>query len=91
MKKLTTTLFLSLALFATACGKGKAGEVIKLKDELCACKDKKCAEEVNKKLDAELEKFKTEPDEETTAKLMGAMIEAGECLAKFEKEGKSEK
>ena len=83
--KTTIGMILSLAMFA-ACGGGDAGELGKLKDEACACKDKACGEAVNKKLDAAIEKMGKdgkEPDEATQAKIMSVMMEAGQCLAKL--------
>jgi hypothetical protein len=91
MKHLTTLLALSFALTVAACGKGAGVDnIVKLKDEACACKDKACAEATNKKLDeamAQLEKDLggKEPDEATTKKLMSAMTEAGVCIAKLTK------
>jgi hypothetical protein len=79
------SIILAVSLF-TACSKGDVGELGKLKDEACACKDKACGEAVNKKLDAELDKLGKdgkEPDEATQTKLMSVMAEAGVCLAKL--------
>ena len=83
MKKLTGLTF-TLALLLGACGGGSAGKLEKLKDEACACKDKACAEAVDKKLEAEIEKLssKGEPDDATKKKIVEVMLEAGECLAK---------
>lgn len=87
MKKLGIGIVFA-SLFAFGCGGGGGvGDLEKLKDEACACKDKACAEAVNKKMDAEMEKLEKsyggkEPDEATQKKLMGIMLEAGECLAK---------
>ncbi len=86
MKKLTGITF-TLALLLGACGGGSAGKLEKLKDEACACKDKACATEVNKKLDAAMEDMvkeygNKEPDEATQKKLGGIMMEAGLCLSK---------
>ena len=73
--------------FSVGCGGGgSAGELGKLKDEACACKDKACAEAVDKKLEAEIEKLsgKGEPDDATKKKIVEVMLEAGECLAKHQ-------
>ena len=79
MKKLAIII-----LLAVGCGGGASGELEKLKDEACACKDKQCAKEVNKKIDAAIEKMgvgdKKEPDEAT----MKVLMEAGMCLMKHE-------
>jgi hypothetical protein len=77
MKKLAIII-----LLAVGCGGGASGELEKLKDEACACKDKACATEVNKKIDAAIEKMgdKKEPDEAT----MKVLMEAGMCLMKHE-------
>jgi len=82
---ISTVLLLSLG----ACGKGGVGNLEKLKDEACACKDKACADEVNKKLDeAVMDLAKDyggkEPDEDTGKKIMGIMEEAGKCIAKLQ-------
>jgi len=80
----TLALFLGLA----ACSKGAdLDKISKLKDEACACKDKACADAVNKKLDDAVEELGKgkEPDEATAKKLMEIMTEAGLCIAKHEK------
>ena len=89
MKK--TLLGISTALLLTlgACSKGGVGKLEKLKDEACACKDKACADDINKKLDeAVMDLAKDygdkEPDEETGKKIMGIMEEAGKCIAKLQ-------
>jgi len=78
----------SLTLVLGACGGGSTGKLEKLKDEACACKDKACGDEVNKKLDAAMEDLEKEyggkePDEKDAAKIMGIMLEAGQCLQKL--------
>jgi len=86
MKKIN--VFVVSALLAlTACGSKGSDKLDKLKDEACACKDKACAEEVNKKMDSAIEDLAKEfgdkePDEATQKKIAGAMMEAGMCLAK---------
>ncbi len=82
------TLTLALFLGATAaCGNGGLDKLSKLKDEACACKDKACADDVNKRIDAEVEEMGKgkEPDEATAKKLMEIMTEAGVCIAKHQK------
>jgi len=83
------TLTLALLLGATtACNKGvDLDKISKLKDEACACKDKACADDVNKRLDAAVDEMGKgkEPDEATAKKLMEIMTEAGVCLAKHQK------
>jgi hypothetical protein len=88
MKKLTTAMFLSVALFASACGGDKAAAFEKLSKEMCECKDKKCTEDVDKKMEAELETFKSEPSEATMKKIGAAMEAAGKCQAKILSESK---
>jgi len=78
----------SLALVLGACGGGSTAKLEKLKDEACACKDKACGDAVNKKLDAAMEDLEKEyggkePDEKEAGKLMGIMLEAGQCLSKL--------
>ncbi len=70
-----------LVSLAAACGGGGVDSINKLKDEACACKDKACAEAVNKKLDDTLGKM-SEPSESDAKKIMEAMTAAGVCLAK---------
>jgi hypothetical protein len=82
------TLTLALLLGATACNKGvDLDKISKLKDEACACKDKACADDVNKRIDAAVDEMGKgkEPDEATAKKLMEIMTEAGVCLAKHQK------
>ena len=84
MKKIILAL-----VVAAGCSKGgDIGKLESLKTEACACKDKACGDEVNKKMDdAMLEMAKAfegkEPDEATQKKLMTVMTEAGLCLAKL--------
>ncbi len=55
-------LSLGLGLFLVAsvgCGSKVVKEFEKVKDEMCACKDKECAEEVNKKFEEWMDKNKS--------------------------------
>lgn len=75
------------ALLLVACGGKGSDKLEKLKDEACACKDKACAEDVNKRMDSAMEDLAKqfgdkEPDEATQKKIAGTMMEAGLCLAK---------
>jgi ethanolamine ammonia-lyase small subunit len=79
MKKLL--LLASLSLFGVACGGGDVDKLKKLKDEACACKDKACADAVNKKMDSTMEGMK-EPSADDAKKLMEIMTEAAVCLQK---------
>jgi recombinational DNA repair protein (RecF pathway) len=79
LKMIGLTLAFSVA---AACGSsGDIGDLEKLKDEACACKDKACAEAVDKKLNAKLEKMKepSKQDADTAAQLLAG---AGMCIAK---------
>jgi len=78
MKKLLAIALLSLTV--TACG-SDIDKLSKLKDEACACKDKACADAVNKKMDDAMNGMK-EPSADDAKKLMDIMAEAGVCLAK---------
>jgi hypothetical protein len=80
MKKLL--LLATLSMFAAACGGSEVDKLTKLKDEACACKDKKCADAVNTKMDDVLKGMTKEPSAEEGKKLMDVMAEAGVCLAK---------
>ncbi len=82
MKKLLLLVSFSLfTLSAAGCGNGDLGKLTKLKDEACACKDKACADAVNKKIDAAMQGMK-EPSADEAKKYMDVMTEAGVCLAK---------
>jgi hypothetical protein len=77
----------STLLALGACGGKGSDKLDKLKDEACACKDKACAEDVNKRMDSAMEDLvkeygDKEPDEATQKKIAGSMMEAGMCLAK---------
>src|SRR5678816_418195 len=91
MMKHITPLAFALSLLVTGCKKGPDLDALgKLKDEACACKDKACAESVNKKLDDAVEQMAKdmgdkEPDEATQKKLLDVMTESGVCLAKLMK------
>lgn len=83
MKNVIMMIGFSFALASQAAcggGGGDVGEIRKLKEEACACKDKACAEAVDKKLDAKLEKMKqpSKDDEATIAQLMAG---AGLCIS----------
>lgn len=80
-------LVMSTLLALGACGSKGSDKLEKLKDEACACKDKACATEINKKMDDAVEDLAKEfgdkePDEATQKKLAATMMEAGLCLAK---------
>jgi hypothetical protein len=79
MKKLL--LLVSFSVFAAACGSGDLGKLTKLKDQACACKDKACADAVNKQMDEAMQGMK-EPSADEAKKFMEVMTEAGTCLAK---------
>lgn len=77
---LTMTVLLG---FGTGCGSDLVKKLDGLADEACACKDKACAEKVNKKLDTALSGAK-EPSKSDAEQIMKAMARAGECLAKLQ-------
>ncbi|MFT3698582.1 MAG: hypothetical protein QM831_35885 [Kofleriaceae bacterium] len=79
MKKL---LLITTMMFA-ACGGGDVGKLKKLADDACACKDKACADKVNKEMDEVVNGMKKEPSEAEAKDLMEAMTKAGVCLAKL--------
>jgi hypothetical protein len=78
MKKLLLLVTFAMA----ACGGGEVDKLKKLKDEACACKDKTCADAVNKKMDDVLTNMKKEPSADEAKVLMDVMAEAGVCIAK---------
>lgn len=80
MKKLVLITILGLA---AACGGGDVGKLKKLSDEACACKDKACADKVNKEMDEVINGMKKEPSESEAKTLMESMAKAGECIAKL--------
>ena len=82
LKSLGAALALSMLFVAgSGCGSDLVKKVDKLAEQACACKDKACAETVNKKIDDVLEGAK-EPSKEDAEKIMKSMAKAGECLAK---------
>ena len=88
MKSVIFAVATSLALLACSKGGGDNNKIVALKNELCACKDKACATAVNKKLDDAMDQLQKElkgkePDADTAGTVMGAMLEAGECLSKL--------
>ena len=75
---------LALVLGLTGCG-GKAGEAIgemkKLKDEMCACKDKACADRVTEDFAALGEKHKNTKATEAQIREAGKIAEEyGKCM-----------
>jgi hypothetical protein len=80
MTNITKVLSLSLLLSIGACGGGPSvADFEKLKTEACACKDKACADAVDKKIDAALDKMK-EPNEADGKKIMSLMADAAVCI-----------
>jgi Sec-independent protein translocase protein TatA len=73
---------LAMVLGLSACG-GKAGEAIgamkKAADDMCACKDKACADKVNAALEKTMEKYKdvkgTEADGKKLEPIMKKMMD----------------
>ncbi len=77
--------FLSLS---TACGSGgMIADAEKIADEMCACKDAACLEEVGKKASKMQEKYKDmkdkKPSEDDMKKLMAVAEKMQKCTAKI--------
>ncbi len=77
---------LAMVLGLSACG-GKAdeaiGELKKIKDEMCACKDKACAEKVTEKMMKMGEKHKETKATESQMKAAAAVTEElTKCMSK---------
>ena len=77
---------LAMVLGLSACG-GKAdeaiGELKKIKDEMCACKDKACAEKVTEKMMKMGEKHKdTKATESQMKAASGITEELTKCMSK---------
>jgi hypothetical protein len=73
------------ALAATGCDKGgkAAGEIEKVADKACACKDKACAQEVWKEFKTLMKKHKdTKGDDKAIKRTEKASQKAFECLQK---------
>jgi hypothetical protein len=83
MKNLSIPFLLAGALLTSACGKKTASvdDMQKLKDEACACKDKKCADAVSKKADDIMtdDAIKAGGD-----KAMGLVFDIAGCLAAYD-------
>ena len=77
---------LALILGLSACGgKGDAaiGDMKKIKDEMCACKDKACAEKVTEKMMKMGEKHKDTKATEAQMKAMATITEElTKCMSK---------
>ena len=72
------TGMIAALLLAAACGKSQAvKEVEALADEMCACKDIKCAAEVTRKATEVMKKYADESAGESTVKAIEA---AGERM-----------
>lgn len=73
-----------LSLGLAACGGGGAvGDMKKFADEMCACKTKECADAVEKKMDAAMEKMTKEPSESEMKEMLGHVARGAECVAKL--------
>lgn len=79
MRIKTITMFFALVLGAAACGDKTASleEIEKLKAEACACKDKTCAEKLDKKAEGMLTDATIKKHGE---KGMGLAIEIVMCI-----------
>src|SRR4051794_31791117 len=94
MKNLTIAFMAAAALTSVGCKKkGGAGEAMakmsEFKDQMCACKDKACADKVQdsmNKWSAENAKSagdsKDKPDEKTMKEMQDVGTKYGECMAK---------
>lgn len=85
-------VFAALAMFAfvtSGCDKGgkAAGEIEKIADKACACKDEKCAQDVWKEFKTLMEKHKdTRGDDEAIKRVGKAVAKAYGC---FQQQGVS--
>lgn len=88
-KTLTPFLFTLTLLTAGACGGGggTVGKLNKLADEMCECKDAKCATEVDKKV-SELKKTAKKPKDSDKEKAQKALAKIRECWMKAQLGGK---
>lgn len=77
MKKLLASALLLGSLTLSGCSKP---DIKALAKEACACKDKACAESVNKKLEDALKGISNEKDAEAA---MEPALEAAVCLGKL--------
>ena len=94
MKKLTIAFMVAMAFMSFGCKKkgGAAGEAMakmkEFRDEMCKCKDAKCAQDVSDKMTkwgAEQSKTQKEPpkmNEADTAEAQKIGKEMGECMTK---------
>jgi outer membrane murein-binding lipoprotein Lpp len=76
----------ALSIVVAGCSKSKAvGEINKLKDEACACKDLACGEAVSKKMLSTLEELGkgSEPSESDQKAIMKSMGELEGCISKL--------
>ena len=88
IKFLFSSMFLAGAIAGgAACGGGEIGELEKLADEMCACKDAACAKKVEEKAEKAAEglkkKDKADFSEDEQKKLMAIGKKMMECQAKI--------
>lgn len=80
MPKLRLAMLLGFSALLVACSSGKTSmeDLKKLKEEGCACKDKACAEAVDKKVDKALANLDSSGDQSSMG---GVLLEIGMCIA----------
>jgi hypothetical protein len=88
IKFLFSSMFLAGAIAGgAACGGGEIGELEKLADEMCACKDAACATKVAEKMEKVGEKLKgkekSDFSEADQKKVMAAAMKVMECQSKI--------
>jgi hypothetical protein len=92
LKLLLSSMFVAgLVAGSAACGGNPVGEIEKLADEMCECKDVDCAKKVAEKMEKVGEKYKGKKEEDFSddqkAKLMAATMKMMECQSKLQGAG----
>ena len=88
IKFLFSSMFLAGAIAGgAACGGGEIGELEKLADEMCACKDAECAKKVEEKLGKLKGKDPSEYSEGDQKKIAAAAMKVMSCQSKLEAGG----
>jgi hypothetical protein len=94
MKKIMIGAFVALGFGMTACGGGIASKFNSLADQVCACKDQACLDEVEKKAEGMVKdmmaSMKSEPSESDIKAIEAAMERGEKCASKIKGGGDSE-